>query len=142
LASKEAAMSLTGRCYCGAVKYEADGPVAFRGQCHCRECQYITGGAENLFMGLPVGSFRYTEGQPKSFKRTDIENAGTREFCPECGTHLTTLPGRRSDVLILKVGTLDDPKAFEGPQMVIWTADAQPYHLMPQGVPQFPGFPG
>jgi len=37
-------MKLTGRCYCGALRYEAGGDPLFKGQCHCRECQYIAGG--------------------------------------------------------------------------------------------------
>lgn len=135
-------MSLTGRCYCGAVRYESSGEPGFRGQCHCRECQYISGGAENLFMIVPADGFRYVQGEPKRFSRTDLESPGTREFCAECGTHLTTRVPRDPSIVILKVGTLDDPKAYGGPQAVIWTADAQPYHLMPAGVPQFPGFPG
>jgi hypothetical protein len=45
-------------------------------------------------------------------------------------------------VIMLKVGTLDDRKVYEGPQMVIWTAEPQPFHLAPEGVPQTPGFPG
>ena len=135
-------MSMTGRCYCGAVRYEADGTAAFKGQCHCRECQYISGGAENLFMIVPSAGFRYVEGAPKTFSRTDIPNAGTREFCANCGTHITTRVAADPSIVILKVGTLDDPKQYGGPQAVIWTADAQPFHLMPEGVPQFPGFPG
>ena len=135
-------MSLTGRCYCGAVKYDADGPPAFKGQCHCRECQYISGGAENLFMVIPAAGFLYVEGAPREFSRTDIENAATREFCAVCGTHITTRIPRDPSIVILKVGTLDDPSVYGGPQAVIWTKDAQAFHLMPEGVPQFPGFPG
>jgi hypothetical protein len=134
-------MSLTGRCYCGDVRYESDGPPAFKGQCHCRECQYISGGAENLFMIVPTAGFRYVEGAPKTFSRSDLEGAVTREFCANCGTHITTRIADPS-ILVLKVGTLDDPKQYGGPQAVIWTADAQPFHLMPEGVPQFPGMPG
>jgi len=36
-----------------------------KAQCHCRECQYITGGAPNMFMPMPPAGFRYTKGQPK-----------------------------------------------------------------------------
>ena len=41
-------MAMTGRCYCGAVRYEADGPPTFKGKSHCRGCQYISGGAWRL----------------------------------------------------------------------------------------------
>ena len=135
-------MALTGGCYCGALRYEADGPPAFRGQCHCRECQYITGGAENLFMVVPGDGFRYVKGQPKTFSRTDLEAPVTREFCETCGTHIATKPPGMGGSVILKVGTLDDPAVFEGPQMVIWTKEAQPFHLFPEDAQRFEGFPG
>ena len=43
-------MKTTGRCYCGALKYEVTGQVEAAFQCHCRECQYITGGNPNIVM--------------------------------------------------------------------------------------------
>jgi hypothetical protein len=126
-------MKLEGGCYCGEVRYVAEGDPMLKAQCHCRECQYISGGAPNLFMVMPVAGFGYTRGTPKRFSRGDPENAVTREFCAECGTHLTTL---RSDLpaTILKVGTLDDPGLFDGPQMAIFTIDKQPFHHIPQGM--------
>ena len=136
-------MKLEGGCYCGAVRYEAVGEPLMEAQCHCRECQYITGGSPNMFVAMPPDGFKYTKGAPKQFSRKDLEKPVTREFCAECGTHLTTLTPRDPSIVILKVGTLDDPAADYGaPQAVIWTKDAQPYHMMPEGVPQFPGFPG
>jgi hypothetical protein len=135
-------MTLSGGCYCGAVRYEAGGEPRFRGQCHCRECQYISGGSENLFMIMPAAEFRYVKGQPKGFTRSDLAAAGTREFCPECGTHLTTRTPADASIVILKVGTLDDPSVFGGPQAAIWTSDKQAFHLIPEGIPTFPGFPG
>lgn len=135
-------MKLTGGCYCGAVRYEAEGEPLMRGECHCRECQHITGGAENLFLAMPAAGFRYTQGEPKRFTRTDIENAVTREFCGTCGAPLTTRAPALPQGVIVKVGSLDDPSVFEGPQVVMWTADAPSFHLIPEGVPAFPGFPG
>ena len=45
-------------------------------------------------------------------------------------------------MLILKIGTLDDPSVFEGPQMAIFTCDAQDYHEVPTGIPTFEKVPG
>jgi hypothetical protein len=107
-------MKLEGGCYCGQVRYAAEGEPMMKAQCHCRECQYISRGSPNMFMLMPPDGFGYTKGMPKQFSRSDLKNAVTREFCAECGTHLVTRrPGLPA--VILKVGTLDDPAHFGAP---------------------------
>jgi hypothetical protein len=132
-------MNLEGGCYCGAVRYVAEGEPMMKGQCHCRECQYISGGAPNMFMVMPPDGFKYTKGAPKQFARKDLEGPVTREFCPECGTHMVTRP--RRPVVVIKVGTLDDPKLYGSPQMAIYTCDKQAFHHVPEGLPAFEKLP-
>lgn len=134
-------MKLTGGCYCGAVRYEANGDPMMKAQCHCRECQYITGGSPNVFVAMPVSGFSYTSGEPKGFTRTDLARAVTREFCANCGTHLATRPPGFPAVIV-KVGTLDDPSLFGGPDMAIFTMDKQSFHQIADGLPAFERMPG
>jgi hypothetical protein len=136
---EENAMKFEGGCYCGKVRYAAEGEPMLKAQCHCRECQYITGGAPNMFMIVKPEEFKYTKGTPKQFARSDLEKPVTREFCPDCGTHLVTRPQR--PVAVVKVGTLDDPKLFGGPKMAIYTIDKQPFHQIPDGIPTFERLP-
>ncbi|MBL8551713.1 MAG: GFA family protein [Hyphomonadaceae bacterium] len=133
-------MRLEGGCYCGKLRFSAEGEPILRAQCHCRECQYISGGAPNMFLLMPPDGFKYTAGAPKAYRRSDIENAVTREFCAECGTHITT---RRPGLayIILKAGVLDEPARFGLPQMAIFTCDKQPFHQIAEGVAQFEGLP-
>ena len=133
-------MKLEGGCYCGKVRYVAEGEPMRKGQCHCRECQFITGGAPNMFVVMPSAGFAYTKGAPKQFTRGDLETPVTREFCPDCGTHMATRPPGRP-VIVVKVGTLDDPKLYGGPQMAIFTIDKQPFHQIPDGLPSFERMP-
>jgi hypothetical protein len=133
-------MRLEGGCYCGGVRYVAEGEPVMKAQCHCRECQYITGGSPNMFIAMPVAGFSYTKGTPKQFTRTDIERPVTREFCPVCGTHLVTRPSR-FPVVVVKVGTLDDPSVFK-PEMAIYTIDKQPFHEIAEGLKTFERLPG
>jgi hypothetical protein len=133
-------MKLEGGCYCGAVRYEYEGEVGLRAQCFCRECQHVTGGDSVLVMGIDPQAFRLTEGQLKPFRRNDLDAPVTREFCANCGTHVTTRPA--PGMLLLKVGSLDDPSLFEGPQMAIYTCDAQPFHRIPDDIPSFEKLPG
>lgn len=133
-------MKLEGGCYCRKVRYVAEGEPMLKAQCHCRECQYISGGSPNMFMLMPPDGFSYTAGTPKQFTRSDLERAVTREFCAECGTHLATRrPGLAA--VILKIGTLDDPSLFGGPQMAIYTIDKQSFHQIPDGLPTFERLP-
>lgn len=135
-------MSNSGRCYCGAVRYESEGDPAMKGQCHCRECQYISGGDVHHFMAVPEAGFKYTQGSPNSFTRSDLENPVTREFCGNCGTHLTTKVPAFAGIVILKVGTLDDPSVYGMPEMAIFTCDKQAFQLVPDGIPTFDKGPG
>lgn len=132
-------MKLEGGCYCGTVRYVAEGEPMMKAQCHCRECQYLTGGAPNMFMLMPQDGFRYTKGAPKTFTRSDLERAVTREFCPECGTQLLTRPPGLPAVVV-KVGTLDDPASFT-PRMAIYTVDRQSFHHIPDSMPAFERLP-
>jgi hypothetical protein len=135
-------MKVEGGCYCRAVRYRAEGEPLMKAQCHCRECQYISGGHPNVVMGMPEASFAYTQGAAKAFRRSDLEAPATREFCPTCGTHLLTRAPGLPGVVLLKVGTFDDPSVFGQPQMAIFTIDKQSFHHLPEGVPSFERVPG
>lgn len=133
-------MAIEGGCYCGRVRYRAEGEAVLKAECLCRECQYISGGGPNFFALMPRTGFSYTEGTPKRFTRRDIDNPVTREFCEHCGTHmLTRLQGR--DEVVLKVGTLDDPSWFDAPKIAIYAVDRQPFHVVAEGVPCFERLP-
>ncbi|HTV30620.1 MAG TPA: GFA family protein [Xanthobacteraceae bacterium] len=134
-------MKVEGGCYCGRLRYKAEGEPMMKGQCHCRECQYISGGDANVFLAMPIAGFAYTKGTPKTFSRTDLEQPVTREFCANCGTHIVSRPPGFPAVII-KVGTLDDPKAFGVPNMAIFTIDKQGFHHIPDGIPAFERLPG
>lgn len=131
---------MKGGCYCGAVRYELSADAVMKGQCHCRECQYISGGGPNYYMVVPNAGYVLTDGTPAEFKRADLETPVTREFCGTCGTHLLT---RRKglEMVILKVGTLDDPSEFGDSDLAIYMMDAQPFHMVAEGKPSFDGMP-
>ena len=134
-------MRLEGRCYCGELRYVAEGEPINKAQCYCRECQYISGGAPNVLIAMPSGGFAYVAGQPKSFTRSDLPRAATREFCPTCGTHVAAR-AEGFPAVFIKVGTLDNPSLYGGPDMAIQTADMQSFHVLPEGIPAFERFPG
>ena len=120
-------MKIQGGCYCGEIRYLSLGKPEASIQCHCRECQYITGGNPNVLMIFPLDDFQFTKGNPKEFKRSDLENPVTRLFCNNCGTAIGTKSPFREKSIILKVGTFDDPSVFK-PEIAIFTCDMQKFH--------------
>ena len=135
-------MKLDGGCYCGTLRFASTGDPAFQAQCHCRECQYFSGGHPNVVMILPEGTFTYTKGKPKAFRRKDLDTPVSREFCADCGTQILARAPGLPGMVILKVGTLDDPGLFAGPQMAIHLADKQKFHHVPEGIAMFERTPG
>jgi len=101
----------------------------------------ISGGAANLYMAVDAQSFQFTKGTPGSFNKNDRPGSPTWHFCEACGVHLTARSDRAPGAVLIKVGTLDDPSVFEGPQLVTWTSEMQKFHLLPADVPAHPEFP-
>lgn len=112
-----------------------------KGQCYCLTCQKISGGGGNLFMAVDSQGFEFTKGSPRAFNKKDRPGAPTRHFCDVCGVHLTARSELAPGAVLIKVGTLDDPGAFEGPQLVTWTSEMQKFHLLPPGVPAYSEMP-
>ena len=131
---------MQGGCYCGALRYEVAAKPVLKAQCHCRACTHFAGGAPNMFMAVPAAGFRYTAGEPAQFRKPDGKAVALREFCSACGTQVAS---RRDglDLVMVKLGTLDDPAASRGPSVAIYTAEKQPFHVIPEGMPDFEGFP-
>lgn len=126
---------IMGRCYCGEIEYAITADAVFRAQCHCRQCQYFTGGHPQIAMGFPEGAFRYSGAAPAAYSRPDLEQAVRREFCPRCGVQLVARSPALPDVVLVRPGTLDDPSLCGLPDIVVFTSESQAFHRLPEGVP-------
>jgi hypothetical protein len=91
-------------------------------------------------MVVSADGFRYTEGSPRNFQKG--ADTPSRDFCSTCGTQLTAHSHRAPGVVLIKVGTLDDPSVFEGPGGVFWTNEKQAFHHLPPDVPAHATLPG
>lgn len=97
------AVSLTGGCQCGAVRYSATS-LGGASICHCRMCQKAMGGAFGPF--VTTHGLVWTRGEPKRFRSS---NRVQRGFCGDCGTPLTYEPDGFPDVEIA-IPTFDHPQ--------------------------------
>jgi hypothetical protein len=130
-------MAFKGRCLCGAVTYESSAdPAAFM-LCHCRDCQYISGGEPAAVVVVPRTAFKLTKGAVKGYSlKGESGNSVVRQFCPECGTPLFSGLEGMAHLWAIKAGTMDDPSALK-PTAFIWTKSAQPWAHLDKAYPSF-----
>ena len=134
------AVPFTGGCVCGAVRYECSVEPVMTANCHCRDCQKATGGAYVPALAVPRNAVRIT-GDVKYYDvKGDSGNLVSRGFCPTCGARLFGKPTVMPDLLVIMVGTLDDPSWFR-PTMDFYTESAQPWDYMNPELAKFPKMP-
>ena len=118
--------TITGGCLCGAVRYTAEADPTSATICHCRDCQKFTGSAFAALVRAHRDNLTI-EGTLKTFSSLGGSgNAILRHFCPECGSSIAEEPGTRPGVIILNVGTFDDP-AVAQPGREIFRDDGLPW---------------
>jgi hypothetical protein len=101
-------MQIEGGCLCGKVRYSADAEPVFVGVCHCTDCQNETGTAFNVVVAIPQPALSL-QCAPKTFSaRGDRGKEVDRQFCPECGSTITSAPDALPGAAIIRAGTLDD----------------------------------
>ncbi|OJJ46799.1 hypothetical protein ASPZODRAFT_132949 [Penicilliopsis zonata CBS 506.65] len=93
---------LTGSCLCKKITYQINLPTS-------NLPKRNTGSGFSANIVVPKSSMQYTQGSPKLFlDRGDLGGEVGREFCPDCGTPLTSLPSDDPECVVVKSGTLDD----------------------------------
>jgi hypothetical protein len=132
---------LTGGCACGAIRFEIAGSLMGVGVCHCRDCQKASGGGPNYVGLAPKVAFAVIMGEPRIYWSQAASGAEVgRAFCADCGTPLWSISGPDMPFYPVKLGALDDASGLT-PSIHLYTESAPPWHLMHEGLPQFPKMP-
>ena len=96
----------------------------------------FTGSAFATLVRVPKEAVT-VEGTLKTF--TSIGGSGNpilRHFCPECGSSIAEESGARPSMIILNIGTFDDPTVAK-PGREIFRADALPWIEVHGEIPRF-----
>ena len=123
----------SGRCLCGAVRYDVSGIAANLCFCHCESCRRAAGAPAVAWGTFARQRFRVTRGELAEYRSSP---AVTRGFCAGCGSSLTYRHDARPGEIDVTLTTLDDPSAFT-PQMHVWVGDKLPWESISDGLPQF-----
>lgn len=117
---------LVGGCLCGEVRYSTAAEPVFTAICHCKNCQKQAGTAFSVVMAFPTGSLSI-DGSLKAYQdKGDSGQPVHRNFCPQCGSPITSVVSAMPNLVFLKAGTLDDTAQLK-PTMEIYCSSAQPW---------------
>jgi hypothetical protein len=118
-------MPQAGGCHCGAVRYSLTAPPLMIYNCHCSNCQKITGSAFTVAATVAEAALSFTKGAPKRVEwKADSGNIRFGLFCGDCGSRIANGQAPSIGMLSLRAGTLDDTSWVE-PVGDIWTKSAQ-----------------
>lgn len=130
---------VTGGCHCGAVRYECTSRPLAMLNCHCRDCQQMSGGAYTPVVYVPAKAFRITKGTLRHYSTPSVANGhNQRGFCADCGSRLTGAESERG--IGIAASSLDDPSWFRA-KMDLWVADAQLWDALDAELPKFDQYP-
>ena len=79
--------SVSGSCFCGAVKFEIELPTLFCEHCHCSMCRRPHGASFVTWTAVPPERFTVTSGE-QYIVRFQSSAKGTRSFCKNCGSQM------------------------------------------------------
>ena len=123
----------TGRCLCGAIRYEFRGAPEWVVHCHCDTCRRQVSSPLATFLGVLKKNFRYVAGTPNAYASSP---GVSRSFCPSCGSPIAYEATRLPDEIHLFHGTLDDP-GFIAPTAHVFTEEQLPWFEVHDELPRY-----
>ena len=104
-------LSIKGGCVCQHVRYEIAAEPVRMVNCHCRDCQQMTGSAFAPLLVFLAENARLS-GEVRYYPVTSARGSKVeRGFCPNCGCPVVTRTDARPDRLFVFAASLDDPVA-------------------------------
>ena len=132
---------LVGGCLCGKIRYASKAAPVMTAVCHYKNCQKQAGTAFSIIVAVPKSALSVT-GTMKTFNDTGSSGKPVRRnFCPDCGSPITTDVEAMPDLVFIKAGTLDDTSTL-APTMEIFCSSTQPWTTRDVQMQKFAGAPG
>jgi hypothetical protein len=127
----------TGRCLCGAVRYEVRGSLRDVLICHCEECRRWHGHA-SAFTAARREDLAVDDERALRWIDSPASDANARRgFCGECGSSLFwDAPGR--ETISIAAGTLDGATGLRVAGHIYVSQRPDYYELPDDGVPDQP----
>lgn len=121
---------LTGRCACGAVRFEVTESFSSAGYCHCHRCQRRSG-VPWSFNGLVEASGFELVAGAEELSTWQPEGGGrTKSFCWRCGGHVFGGDPAAGELIAVRFGALEGDPEIE-PSWRAWVSSAPDWYPIP-----------
>ena len=121
-----------GRCECGAVAFEIDGPLRDVVACHCTQCRR-TSGHYSAYTSACIAHVRFVTDEGLVWYRSS--STAERGFCGRCGSNVFWRPLREPERISIAAGSLEGDTGLTLSQH-IFVADRGDYYTVPADGPQ------
>ena len=131
--------ALKGECLCGTVKYEVGDNFSAFYQCHCKQCQQLTGTAfaSNLF--TTPDNIMWISGKNNVTNYVHPDRDFSKSFCRTCGSAVPFINKSGSSLIIPAGSLMDVPNIL--PQANIFTSEEACWLKKGWEAERFSGFP-
>lgn len=104
--------TLSGRCLCGLVTFDVEDDFSTFYQCHCKQCQQLTGSAfaSNLF--TRPDKIQWHEGKGNITHFHHPNRTFSKSFCQNCGSALPFVT-KSGDWIIVPAGSLNEKPSIK-----------------------------
>ena len=127
-----------GRCLCGALRYELDGPFNAMMHCHCSMCRKQHGTGFATFVVAPIAGFRWSAGEDR-LARYQSSPHGVRTFCSVCGSAgPADLP--EFGIAFAPAASLEGDLGIK-PQSHMFVGSKAPWDAITDALPQHEAYP-
>lgn len=128
--------TLSGKCFCGTVRYEVEDRFLYALNSHCSNCRRATGAAFKPFAGIEREKLKITDGV-RHLLIYGTE-AAHDAHCGRCGSLLYSLV-REANFVHVTLGTLVDSPSIR-PSAHIFVGSKAPWYTIADDLPQYAEF--
>lgn len=136
----QAAETVTGSCFCGAVRFRIGLPTLGCAHCHCTMCRRAHGAVYVTWFVVPYTRFELEAGE-KELVRFRSSDHGTRSFCGRCGSSLFCESTHHPDNIDIVLSSLHGP-IDRAPQVHVYFDDRADWVAIGDALPRRGGKTG
>jgi hypothetical protein len=111
------ASTITGKCYCGAVKWISESPMLWSAICHCEDCRRAASSDYVSWFGVRREATEW-QGPRKLYASSQRV---TRSFCGVCGSPTSFETQIFPKETHLYAATLDKPSLYHPTAHIYWS---------------------